>query len=684
METTRTPRIVSAVLLLATLAAAQPQRQLNVMPMPSVVQSGTGQLAIDRSFSIAITGLRDATLERGVQRFVAQLSQQTGMLLKSKAVESANPSLLIHAEHGREAVQSLGEDESYELTIGESGATLNAPNSLGVLHGLQTFLQLVEPGMNGFTVPAVSVKDQPRFAWRGLLIDVGRHFIPLSVLKRNLDGMAAVKMNVLHLHLSDDQGFRVQSKKFPKLHEMGSDGFYYTQDEIRDLVSYAYDRGIRVLPEFDTPGHSGSWFVGYPQLASSPGPFKVDPEGPDSVTDPTREETYRFLDKLIGEMAKLFPDAYFHIGGDEVNGQHWDKNPKIQSFIHAHGMKNNQDLQAYFNQRLQKILAKHHKIMVGWDEILHPELPKTIVIQSWRGQESLAAAAKQGYSGLLSFGYYIDLMWPASRHYAVDPMSGTAATLSPEEKSRILGGEACMWTEWVTPEILDSRVWPRTAAIAERLWSPQETQDLNSMYARLDQLNWRLDWLGLTHRTGRFQMLHRMTGTDDISALRTLADVVEPVKDYARMDSVKGPWDFRAPLNHLIDAVSPESDAARHFGAQVQAYIQSGYKDQTAETQIRALLTTWRDNDRKLHPILDESFVLHEVAPLSEDLSALGVAGLQALGYFDKSETSPESWRKQQLALLDRAKGPKANLLLMVVAPVEQLIESSAWQRPKS
>src|SRR5216683_1260377 len=608
LDTMRPLLIASGLFLLASFAAAQPQRQLNLMPMPSMVQFGTGELPIDRSFSIAVTGFQDAALERGVQRFAAELSRQTGMLLKSRPFASAHPSLLIHAEHGREAVERLGEDESYELVINQSGAKLTAPNPLGVLHGLQTFLQLVETGANGFTVAAVTIKDQPRFAWRGLLIDVGRHFIPLDVLKRNLDGMAAVKMNVLHLHLSDDQGFRVESKRFPKLQELGSDGLYYTQDEIRDLVSYAHDRGIRVLPEFDTPGHSGSWFVGYPELASNPGPFKVDPEAPDSVTDPTREGTYKFLDKLIGEMAKLFPDAYFHIGGDEVNGQHWDKNPKIQAFIHAHGMKNNQDLQAYFNQRLEKILAKHHKIMVGWDEILHPELPKTIVIQSWRGQESLAAAAKQGYSGLLSFGYYIDLMWPAARHYAVDPMSGAAATLGPSEKARILGGEACMWTEWVTPEILDSRVWPRTAAIAERLWSPQETQDLNSMYARLEQLNWRLDWLGLTHRTGRFQMLHRMTGTDDISALRTLADVVEPVKDYARMDSVKGPWDFRAPLNHLIDAVSPESDAARHFGAQVQAYLQSGSKDQTAESQMRALLTTWRDNDTKLHPVLNQSF----------------------------------------------------------------------------
>ena len=674
--------ILNVVFLLAPITAAQRQRELNLMPVPSSVQLGAGQLPIDQSFSAAVTGFQEATLERGIQRFVAELSQQTGMLFKRKPAD-ASPTLSIHADHGREPVQKLGEDESYELAITDSGAKLTAPTPLGILQGLQTFLQLVEITPAGFAVPAVTIKDQPRFPWRGLLIDVGRHFIPLDVLKRNVDGMAAVKLNVLHLHLSDDQGFRVESKRFPKLHEMGSDGMYYTQGELRDFVAYAHDRGIRVLPEFDTPGHSRSWFVGYPELASNPGPYKVDPEGPDSVTDPTQEGTYKFLDKFVDEMAKVFPDAYFHIGGDEVDGKHWDANPKIQAFIHSHGMKNNQDLQAYFNQRLQKILTKHHKLMVGWDEILHPDLPKTIVIHSWRGQESLATAAKQGYSGLLSFGYYIDLMWPAARHYAVDPMSDSAATLSPEEKSRILGGEACMWTEWVTPEILDSRVWPRTAAIAERLWSPQEVTDVGSMYARLAELNWRLDWLGLTHRTGRFQMLHRMAGSEDISALRTLSDVVEPVKDYTRFANVKGPWDFRAPLNHLIDAVSPESDAARHFRDQVQAYIQSGYKDQAAEAQIRTLLTTWRDNDLKLDPLLQRSFVLLEVRPLSQDLSALGAAGLQALDYLDKSEPSSESWRTQQLTLVERSKTPKANLLLMVVAPVEQLIEASAGQTQK-
>ena len=666
--------VLALISFLPSFVSAQSQPQLNLMPMPSTVQPGTGQLIIDKSFAVAVTGLHDASLDRAVQRFAAQLSKQTGIPFRPQA-GATTATLQIHADRGREQVQKLGEDESYELTISDSGAKLTAATPLGILHGLETFLQLVQPSATGFSVPAVTIKDQPRFPWRGLLIDVSRHFIPIDVLKRNLDGMAAVKMNVLHWHLSDDQGFRVETKKFPKLTGMGSDGLFYTQEEIHEFIAYAHDRGIRVIPEFDIPGHSRSWFLGYPELSSGTGPYTL--EDGDPIMDPTQESTYKFLEKFIAEMAKLFPDAYFHIGGDEVDGKQWNANPKIQAFIHAHGMKNNQDLQAYFNQRLQKIVAKNHKIMVGWDEILHPDLPKTITVQSWRGQKSLAEAAKQGYSGLLSFGYYLDLMWPASRHYAVDPMSGEAANLNPEEQKRILGGESCQWAEWVTPENVDSHIWPRNAVIAERLWSPQEVKDVDSMYARLDALSLQLEWLGLTHRSARNRMLHRMAGGEDVSALRALADVVEPVKDYNRWDDAKGPIDFHAPLNRMIDAVYPESDVALRFQSLVEKYIQSGYKDQATDAQIRTYLTAWRDNDAKLSPLLSQSFLLQEVTPLSANLSALGAAGLQALDYLDKSQSPPDSWRAQQLALVDQAKTRKADLLLVVAAPVQELIEAA-------
>ncbi len=671
-------------LLLAPLTLAQPQ--LNVMPMPSSFQLGSGRLLVNQSFTVALTGYKDRRLERGVQRFLSDLSRQTGMPLKAKIGDSADATLVIHAEHGNSPVQQLGEDESYSLNLSAASAQLAAPTPLGILHGLQTFLQLVEMTPDGFAVPVITVEDKPRFAWRGLMIDVSRHFIPLDVLKRNLDGMAAAKLNVLHWHLSDNQGFRVESKIFPKLHLMGSDGLYYTQAEVRELIGYAHDRGIRVVPEFDMPGHSTAWFVGYPELASAPGPYEIERRWGvfNPAMDPTQEKTYKFLDAFIGEMAGLFSDAYFHIGGDEVNGKQWNANPRIQEFMHVHGLKNNQELQAYFNKRVQQIVSRHGKIMMGWDEILNPHLPKSIVIQSWRGQKSLAEAARQGYSGLLSSGYYIDLIWPASRHYAVDPMADAAAALSPEEKKHILGGEACMWSEYVSAENIDSRIWPRTGAIAERLWSPADVQDVNSMYQRLDKFSRNLDWLGLTHNSSYNSMLRRTAGADDIAALRVLADVVEPVKNYSREKTATVEPTSAAPLNRLIDAARPESDTARQFANLVDAMVSGKSNTPETKTQIRIMLMRWRDNQANLQPLLEKSFLLKEVTPVSQNLSALSTAGLQALDYLDRGERAPESWRTEQLALVEQAKKPNAQLLLMIVPSVQKLIEKSAGQTPST
>src|SRR5207248_5562043 len=228
---------------------------------------------------------------------------------------------------------------------------------------------------------------------------------------------------------------------------------------------------------------------------------------------------------------------------------------------------------------------------IGWDEVLHPDLPKTVVVQSWRGQDSLATAAQHGSRGLLSFGYYLDLMWPASRHYAVEPMSGRAALLSAEEKSRILGGESCMWSEWITPENIDSRIWPRNAAIAERLWSPAEVRDNASMYARLDFISSRLEWLGLTHRTYYRRMLRRIAGStataDEFAALQTLTDQLEPVKDYTREETATvEPTNF-SPLNRVVDAVRLESDPGRHFGELVDKFVSTSCMDGDSADRLR-------------------------------------------------------------------------------------------------
>ena len=235
---------------------------------------------------------------------------------------------------------SPNEDESYRLTINNKGAVLSAATTIGALRGIETFLQLVEPGEDGFSVPFVAIEDKPRFPWRGLLLDSGRHWLPPDVVHRTLEAMATVKLNVLHWHLSEDQGFRVECKTYPLLHRLGSDGRYYTQEEIRRVIEHAADLGIRVVPEFDMPGHSTAWFVGYPELASAPGPYEISRDWGVllPVMDPTREEVYSFIDTFVAAMAALFPDEYFHIGGDEVEEAHWLGNTAIREYMAANGL----------------------------------------------------------------------------------------------------------------------------------------------------------------------------------------------------------------------------------------------------------------------------------------------------------------------------------------------------------
>jgi hexosaminidase len=438
-----------------------------------------------------------------------------------------------------------------------------------------------------------------------------------------------------------------------------------------------------VVPEFDMPGHSTAWFVGHPELASGKGPYEIERQWGifDPAMDPTNEKVYKFLDDLIGEMARIFPDHYFHIGGDEVNGKEWDANPKIQAFMKAHGIKNNEALQAYFSGRVQKLVTKHGKAVVGWDEVLVQGVPKDIVIQSWRGQASLAQAANQGYRGILSNGYYLDLGWSAARHYAVDPMSGDSANLSAEEKQHILGGESCMWSEYVNPENVDSRIWPRNAAIAERLWSPQEVRDPASMYARLDFVSARLEWLGLTHRTVSRHMLQRLAGSasaTEFAALRTLTDVIEPVKGYTRRQTAPAEPTSATPMNRVVDAVPLESDAGRHFEELVDRFVAASCHDVDAEARLRSQFAFWRDNDAILQPLAQRSFLVKEVAANSQDLSALGTAGLAALDAITKGQPAPDSWKAQQLAILENVKKPKAQLLLIPVPAVQKLIEAAA------
>lgn len=661
----------SGLLSTARNGRAQQTSPLMMMPLPAHAVLGNGEFLIDGSFGIDLQGYKEPRLERARQRFLDTLSRETGIPLWREA--AVNPShFTIHTGGPSRPVQQLDEDESYRLVISSTDVQLTAPNPLGILHGLQTFLQLVRVTPKGFTVPAVSIDDSPRFPWRGLLIDSGHRFVRIPVIKRNLDGMEAVKLNVFHWRFADDMGFHIESKRFPLLQQKGSGGVYYSQEEVKEIVNYARDRGIRVVPEFDMPCHTASWFLGYPELGSGKDPSHS------SAMDPTRDSTYKLLSGFIGEMTTLFPDAYFHTGGDECNFHEWETNPQVEQYMHAHEIKDGAALQAIFTARIQKIVAADKRIMMGWDEVLQPGTPKDVVIQSWRGPKSLADAARNGNRGVLSTGYYIDLNQSAAEHYLVDPLSDpSAATLTPEQKARVLGGEATMWTDIISDENLDNRVWPRTAAIAERLWSPEQVRGVDSMYQRLTSVSNKLEYYGLRHRLIAEEMLERMSGDSNPTALRVLADVLQPPRLYERQD-LRQFSDF-TPLNRMDDAVPPESDTAREFNGIVERIV-SGKATPQDWQQARTELALWRDNDAKLQPLLKQSFLTADLAPVSRNLSRVGEIGLQALDTLQQKHASDPAARQKNIEWLKTAAKPQAVLLLMVAPSVEKLVEATSVQ----
>jgi hexosaminidase len=621
------------------------------MPLPWKSVPAAGHLVIDSSFSIEVHGFIDPRMDSAVRRFTARLSRQTGI-----PITGGKSALDIETASG-------GADESYQLDISPEKAVLMASTVEGALHGLETFAQLISPGAEGFEAAAVHIKDHPRFSWRGLMIDCSRHWMPLEVIERNLDAMAAVKLNVLHWHLSDDQGFRVESQRFPRLQQLGSDGHFYTQDDVRHVIAYARDRGIRVVPEFDMPGHTTSWFVGYPELASAPGPYAIERSWGifQPTMDPSREETYKFLDRFLGEMAALFPDPYFHIGGDEVDPTQWKQSASIQDFARAQHFKTPDDLQAYFIHRVQVILKKYGKTMVGWDEVLHPDLESDAVIQSWRGPAALADAAKKGHRGILSYGYYLDHMNPASFHYAVHPQ------IDDQNSSLVLGGEACMWTEYVSPETIDSRIWPIGAAIAERLWSPQDVTNVASMYDRLDAISRMLESVGI--RSNEQRMLNRMGGGP---GLRVLADASEAQGIDGRQDARK--YTSLVPLNRFVDAVPPESPVVLHLERMAQTIASNPTGAKAEVSSLRAAFTEWTANDGQI----SGNFLTAELMPLSKNLSNLGFIGLRALEFLSSGKAGEPDWTAQQLQALDGMDKPVAEVRLAAIRPVRILLSALA------
>lgn len=782
----------------------QDRAKLTILPLPAALELGDDYFELDTGLSHSFSNISTTRLEKGLQRFFSRLEVITGAKVKDNSIKR----LTLDCKRENGPYPMLNDDESYTLTVTKEHIKLTANSETGIGYGLETLIQLLKKIDGKWVIPEIKLQDAPRFPWRGLMIDVARHWVPKKTILKNIDAMAAVKMNVLHLHLTDYQGFRLASKKFPKLHEMGSGGNYYSQKDIKEIIAYAAERGIRVVPELDLPGHTTSWFVGHPELASAPGPYVLDSVFGvlDPVMDPTREEVYDFLDVLIREMADLFPDEYFHIGGDEVKAKQWDENPSIQKFMKKHKIKDAHELQAYFNNRIQKILAKHGKQMMGWDEILHPNLPKDgIAVQSWRSHTSLWDAARSGNKAILSSGYYLDHKRPASFHYAVDPMKinggvnieidstnwkgydckmfiqdteidgflylfgegenlrgvmnfmgdatdfpeaktegdkilfevkasvgnisfeteikedsiiGEAniamftidlrgkqvggsdmpqgivlpkfekiAPLTPEQERNILGGEACQWSEMVDKRTINSRIWPRAAAIAEKLWSPRElTTDPEDMYRRLMVLDDDLAAMGTGHRANGRELVAEIASPSFTVPLQTLVDVLQEDEFFNRMQIYDPELYTTTPLNRIVDAARPESYVAYRFNQDVEKWLSSG--DNSLKVSITERLKTWSENHTLLLPVfeLPETYLedsplpiqsadiarLKEIEKHSENLSQLSKMALEKL-----KRSSLDNMQETDSLIL-KAKEPHGGTILTIVDGIENLLKDAS------
>jgi hexosaminidase len=389
--------------------------------------------------------------------------------------------------------------------------------------------------------------------------------------------------------------------------------------------------------------------------------------------DPTSEEVYEFISEFLMEMTTLFPDPFFHIGGDEVGGKQWQANPKIRGFMATEGLNDIRHLQAYFNRRLHGILQELDRELIGWDPILHPDLPAGSVVQSVRGQQWLVDAVRHGYRAIAGSEYYLTQMQPAENHYTSDPYGGVAASLTAEQQKLILGGEASIWTELASEENIDSRTWPRAAAIAERLWSPREVTDIDDMYRRLAIVSRRLEVTGVTHNTGPPRMLHRLTNYGPIEPLQILAEVVQPVSSDARKKSRE--YTFETPLNRLVDATLPESETARQFTRMVETFLNDP-TDQTTYDALTNQLRVWRDNHDRLEPELQRSSLLAEAEPLSAMLSKVAEVGLLSLKALHNEVAVSRNERERHRVLLKQATTPVAELSLMITPGVQKLDEA--------
>ncbi len=574
---------------------------MNLMPLPQKLLPGSGYTPAGR---LEAKGAVSPRLAAAVSRFERRLASIMG---GSAAGDPKRGHVRLDIVSGPASeYPALGDDERYRMDISRGRITIEAPAEWGVLRALATLTQLVCRNGEEHCFPHCEVEDAPRFAWRGLMIDTARHFISIGTLERTLDVMECYKLNVLHLHLSDDQGFRFLGTAYPELADRHA---RYTQDELGALVRHAAARGIRVVPELDVPGHSASWLAAHPEwglgerISAISRRFGVHT----CCIDPNNQDAMRAVATLFGELAQVFPDSHAHFGGDEVT---------------LPGGRDGSALQAAFNVRMAEILRGLGKSPVAWDEVIQPDLPRSVVIQSWRGKGARSRALREGFDTIYSVPYYLDLFYPADLHYTFDPETDIGVDLAGDPRlahvrdgvlalsrhwdvetrgkggtggGRVLGGEACLWTELVTDELLDTRLWSRMPAIAERFWSLGDVRNTDDMYRRLSATHATLARMGMVDLGAavRQRLTRAGLSLEDTHGLMPLIEMLEPVKWYARLiggqGSVPGavdterPYDADTPLDRVVDCIPPESLAARRVA------------DIRDEDRLRELVTGWRN-----------------------------------------------------------------------------------------
>ena len=519
--------------MLAPFLLQLAQASFPIVPAPARLVPGAGAFLVSAQTIVAVSDPANAEL-RALRDLVAR-----NLALTFGVPVAAGASA---ADAGRAGTITLLLDanrsanrEGYRLEITPRAVTLTAQTPAGLFYGAQTLAQIPPTGDSTRGIPAVLIEDAPRFPYRGMHLDVGRHLFPVEFIKRYIDLMALYKMNTFHWHLTEDQGWRIEIRRYPRLTSVGAwrketilqknfdpyvgDGIpyggFYTQDQVRDIVAYARQRYVTIVPEIEMPGHSKAALAAYPELACTPGPFEVSTVwGVDQDIYCPSEPTFQFLENVLTEVMELFPGSYIHIGGDEAPKDRWRASAVAQGVIKREHLKDERELQSWFIRRIERFLIAHGRRLIGWDEILEGGLAPEATVMSWRGMDGGIAAARQGHDVIMTpgshlyFDHYqgdpafeplaIGGYTPLDKVYAFEPVPDS---LTPTEATHVLGAQGNVWTEYIeTPEYVEYMALPRMLALAEVVWSPRERRDWSDFAARLPAQLGRLDGLDVRYR----------------------------------------------------------------------------------------------------------------------------------------------------------------------------------------